>query len=142
MPPTYAEATLKFLCDKSTNLPMNSPAFAKTRGTKVGRYTALIAVVKRLQEERKLSFQPTFLFPVISSLGFMNQDMTELMKSMEQRFKDYQKLQPVTDEGVPARFLSGRFRVRLRNSICFALVRGNALVMHNQGVRGGVVMPT
>src|SRR5690349_14232350 len=119
---------------------MNSLAFTKTRGTKVD--SALIAVARSLQEEHKLSFQQTFMFPVISSLGFMNQDMTELMKCVEQRFKDYQKLQPATDEGVPARFLTGRVRVRLRNSICFALVRGNALVMHNQGVRGGVVMPT
>ena len=139
--PTYAEATLKFLTDKSTNIPADSPAFTKTRGTKVGRYSALIAVVKRLQEERKLSFQPTFMYPVISSLGFMNKDMTELTKSIVQRFKDYQKLQPATDEGVAAKFLTGRFRVRLRNSICFALVRGNALAMHNQGVNGGVVKP-
>ena len=78
------------------------------------------------------------MYPVISSLGFMNKDMTELTKNS---FKDYQKLHPATDEGVAAKFLTGRFRVRMRNSICFALVRGNALAMHNQGVNGGVVKP-
>ena len=76
--PTHAEATLKFLMEEPTNLAQDSPAFQKTRGAKVLRYSALISVVNRLYEERKLNFQPTFLFPVISSLGYVNQDMNKL----------------------------------------------------------------
>src|SRR4051794_5595866 len=42
-----------------------------------GSYAALIKVTERLLQERKLPTQPKFLFPVISSLGFMNADMTQ-----------------------------------------------------------------
>ena len=51
------------------------------------RYTALIQVVNRLMEERKLKFQPEFLFPIVSSLGYVNDDMDKLMKFMENCFK-------------------------------------------------------
>ena len=64
------------------HLPENSPAFAKTYGGKVRRYKALIDVVNRLAEERKLKFQPTFLYPIVSSLGYMNDDMNVLLKEM------------------------------------------------------------
>ena len=105
------------------------------------RYSALISVVNRLYEERKLNFQPTFLFPVISSLGYMNQDMNKLLKHMTERFKDYQQTLPPSNDGVLAKVLKGRFKAELKNSICFALVRGNALSLNNQGVNGGVVTP-
>jgi hypothetical protein len=139
--PTYAESTLSYLEEKKTNLPENSPAFQKMRNSKVGRYAALIAVVNRLKSERKLNFQPTFLFPVVSSLGILNEDMKQLMKLILQRFKDNQQGMPPTSEGLPPSILRGRFKVELKNSICFALVRGNALSMNNQGVGGGVVTP-
>jgi hypothetical protein len=139
--PTYAEATLKFLDDKVTNLPEDSPAFQKSRGAKVLRYSALIAVVQRLVEERKLNFQPSFLFPIISSLGFVNKDMTQVLKLTVQRFVDQLKSRPPSYDGISAAVLKGRFKVELKDRICFALARGNALSVHNQGVHGGVVKP-
>ena len=139
--PTHADATWNFLEAKNTNLAQDSPAFVKTRGGKVARYAALISVVQRLIEERKLNFQPTFLFPVVSSLGIMNEDMKQLMKSMVQRFKDHQTLQPPSFDGMPASVLKGRFKIALRNSVCFAILRGNALSVNNQGVNGGVQTP-
>ena len=138
--PTYAMETLKFLEAKSTNLPEQSPAFVKTNGTKARRYSALIQVVRRLAEERMLHFQPEFLFPIISSLGYINEDMTQLMKLMVKRFKDYQIEQPKRLDGLVPGILKGRFKVSLRNSICFALARANALTLENQGVYG-VVQP-
>ena len=125
--PTSADATWRFLDEAITNLPENGPAFQKAKGTKLGRYSALISVAERLVEERKVDFRPTFLFPVLSSLGIMNADMKQLMKLMVERFKDHQKGQPASLEGIDANILKGRFKVQLRNSICFALIRGNAL---------------
>ena len=85
--PTHAENTLKFLQEAITNLPENSPAFTKTYGGKVRRYKALIDVVNRLAEERKLKFQPTFLYPIVSSLGYMNDDMKTVLKEIVKCFK-------------------------------------------------------
>ena len=112
------------------------------KGVKGLRYSALISVVNRLVEERKLNFQPTFLFPVLSSLGFMNDDMKELMKLIVQRFKDHQRHQPPSSEGIAANVLKGRFKVQLKNAVCFfALIRGNALCLSNQSMDGGVRTP-
>src|SRR4051794_30848013 len=74
------DATLKYLEAKETNSPDDSPAFVKMYGSKTRCFNALIEVAERLVQERKLGYQPKFLFPVISSLGFMHQDMTQLMK--------------------------------------------------------------
>ena len=104
---------------------MNWPSLKKATGTKLGRYSALISVAQRLVEERKLDFRPTFLFPVLSSLGIMNADMKQLMKLKVERFREHQKGQPPSSEGIDAKILN-RFKVQLKNSICFALVRGNA----------------
>ena len=98
-------------------------------------------MVNRLVEDRKLNFQPTFLFPVLSSLGIMNADMKQLMKLIVQRFKDNQRHQPPSSDGVAANVLKGRFKVQLKNAVCFALIRGNALCMSNQGIDGGVRTP-
>ena len=140
--PTYADATWKFLEEDITNLPENGPAFQKASGTKLGRYSALMSVAQRLVDERKLDFRPTFLFPVLSSLGIMNGDMKQLMKLMVARFKDNQKGQPPSMEGIDANVLKARFKVQLKNAVCFALIRGNALSLFNQGVNGGVRTPS
>ena len=137
--PTYADATWRFLEEETRNLAENGPAFQKAKGKKLGTHSALISVVQRLVEERKLNFRPTCLFPVLSSLGIMNTDMKQLMKLMVERFKDHQRGQPASLEGIAANVLKGRFKVQLRNAICFALVRGNAF---NQGVDGGVRTPS
>jgi hypothetical protein len=133
--PTHAEDTLKFLEEKSTNLIENSPAFNKTYNAKKRRYGALIEVMNRLIEDRKLKTQPTILFPIISSLGYMNDDMEKLIKFVEQSFKANQTKTPRAD-GLHLGILRGRFKVQLKNTLCFALVRANALAMNNQGVHG------
>src|SRR3954454_14287914 len=117
--PTYADATWRFLKESITNLPENGPAFQKAHGTKLGRYSALISVAQRLVDYRKLNFRPKFLFPVLSSLGIMNADMKQLMN------QDNQKGQPSSIEGIGASVLKGRFKMQLKNAICFALIRGN-----------------
>ena len=119
---------------------MIGPAFYKAKGVKGLRYSALISVVNRLVEERKLNFQPTFLFPVLSSLGIMNDDMKQLMKLIVQRFKITSVTNlPAAKELLP--MLKGRFKVQLKNAVCFALIRGNALCLSNQGIDGGVRTP-
>ena len=135
------DATWGFLEEEITNLPQDGPAFQKAKGMKALRYSVLISVVNRLVEERKLNFQPTFLFPVLSSLGIMNADMKQLMKLIVQRFKDHQLHQPPASEGVAANVLKGRFKVQLKNAACFALIRGNALSISNQGIDGGARTP-
>ena len=138
--PTYADDTLKYLESKSTNLPEESPAIQKIYGAKLRRYSALMDIVQQLAEERKLNFQPSFLFPVISSLGYMNGDMSKVLKFVVDCFKEVHSKLPKRMDGLSMGTLKGRFKLELKNSICFALIRGNSLVLNNQGVRG-VVSP-
>jgi hypothetical protein len=137
---SYADDVLKFLEASEDNKPENSPAFLKMQGKKARHYEAVIAVAERLSAEHKLSFQPKFLFPVISSFGFMNKDMQQVMKSVSSRFKEDQEGEPERDDGVKPEQLGGRFKVRVRNSLCFALVKGLALAANNQGQKG-VIRP-
>ena len=132
--PTYAQDVLEFLEAKGTH-PRNSPAFLKMIGSKTRRYAALRSVVDRLIEDRKLTCQPEILFPIVSSLGFMNEDMGKLLKEMVQYFKDNHPTTPRFD-GLSVATLKGRFKKELKNSICFALLKGNALAMNNQGLSG------
>ena len=134
--PTHAEKTLKYLEAKETNLPAGSPPFQKMQKSKENRYKALISVVQHLVEVRKLNFRPTFLFPVVSALGFMNKDMNELFKVLLTNFGDNLKKQPSRADGLSPGLLRGRFKQELRNSVCFALLKGNALAAYNQGTKG------
>ena len=131
---------LKFLEEDKKNVPTDSIAFQKIVQSKMRRYAALIHVVKRLSEERRLRYQPEFLFPVISSLGIMNDDMKTLMKFIVDRFVGTQKGKPARPDGIDPKVIKGRFKAQLKNSICFALLRGNALAMENQGCHG-IVQP-
>jgi hypothetical protein len=137
---TYAKAVLNFLDADEKNQPADSPAFVKMQGKKSRHYSSLIDVTERLLTNHKLSFQPKFLFPIISSLGFINKDMQQLMKIMVNRFKESQASEPEREDGLKPGQIKGRFRVHLKNSICFALVKGLALATNNQGARG-VVRP-
>ena len=92
-------------------------------------------MVKRLTDERKLKFQPEFVFPIVSSLAYMNEDMKHVLKFMENCFKLNQSRDRRSDGLAPA-VLKGRFKTELKNTLCFALVRGNALVLNNQGLNG------
>ena len=133
--PTHAAETLKFLKAKRTNLIESSPAFTKTYGSKTRRFSALVDVAKRLTEERKLKSQPNFMYPIVSSLGYFNEDMKRLLKFMEDCFKLNQSRERRCDGLLPG-VLKGRFKVELKNTLCFALVRANALALNNQGLKG------
>ena len=87
--PTHAGDTLKFLEDQDSNLPEHSPAFVKTYKGKSRRYGALIDVVNRLTDGR-LKSAPKFLFPIVSSLGYINQDMVTLIKTINKCYKSNQ----------------------------------------------------
>jgi hypothetical protein len=134
---SYATDVLKFLQASEKNKPADSVAFTKMYRSKTRRYAALRAVADRLNEERKLPFQPQFLYPIVSSLGFINDDMRKLMKCMAQQFENSLPETPRLD-GLTPSVLKGRYKIELKNSLCFALVKGNALAIHNQG-RTGVV---
>jgi hypothetical protein len=133
---SYVTDVMKFLEAKSDNQPSLSPAFVKMRKKKERHYGALMAVAERLLAEHKLQFQPKFLFPVISSFGFLNEDMRQLMKVMGNRFKDTQEDEPERDDGIAPSQIKGRYKVFVKNSICFALVKGLALAMNSQGMKG------
>jgi hypothetical protein len=137
---THANKTLNYLREDD-NVPAESPPIQNMVKSKQQRYKALISVVQHLVQARKLNFRPTFLFPVISALGFMNKDMTKLLKAIVAQFEDTQKTQPHRADGLRPGFLRGRFKKELKNSICFALLKGNALAAHNQGTNGVAYPP-
>ena len=65
----------------------------------------------------------------------MNDDMNALLKEIVKCFKLNQSKKRRSD-GIHPGVLRGRFKMELKNSICFALARGNALAMCNQGLNG------
>jgi len=138
---SYVEDVLKFLLAADNNQPSASPAFVKMRKKKDRHYGSLVAVAERLLAEHKLHFQPKFLFPIISSFGFFNEDMKQLMKVMVNRFKDTQEDEPEREDGIGHSQMKGRYKVYLKNTICFALLKGLALALNCQGVKG-VLNPT
>ena len=137
---SIAHNGLGLLGESYQDLAGKSPAFQKAFGAKVRRYGCLLDVVKRLSEERKLAFRPTFLCPIVSSLGYINEDMTKLMKFMVLLQGKLQQKESRLD-GLALKELKGRYKVELKNTLCFALVRANALSLCNQGVNG-ITHPT
>ena len=107
--------------------------FRKAEGDKKRRFGALTRVAQRLAKEGYLGFSPFFLFPVVSSLGSMNGDMTKMVKWIIDRYKAELKSAPPREDGMSRTELLGRFRVYVDRAICFALLRGNALALYNQG---------
>ena len=85
---------------------------------------------------KNVDFQPSFLFPVVSSMGYMNEDMVKVIKFMVDCFKEVHAKLPKRLDGLSPADLKGRFKLELKNSICFALIKGNSLVLNNQGVKG------
>jgi hypothetical protein len=133
---TYAEETLRYLKDPDRDGALTEgPAFRKMFWRKINKYAALTAVAKRLSNERKIDFLPTFLYPIVSDLGFMNKDFTTLNKFIVDRFRDTEKKAHERLDGLSLKYLTGRFKVQMRNSLCFALLKGNALAAYNQGLR-------
>ena len=107
----------------------------KTYKFKVRRYGALMGVVNRLSDERRLKSAPKFLFPIVSSLGYINQDMVTLIKSISKCFK-LNQCTARRNDGLDLGKLRGRFKTEVRNSLCFPLARGNALSICIQGLNG------
>ena len=95
------------------------------------RFRALIAIANHLQKINVLDFQPFFLFPVFSSLGFFNEDGERLMKWMSVVLNKC--IAKKRDDGIPFGVVKDRYKKEVRNAICFGLVRGNALAMHSAG---------
>jgi hypothetical protein len=62
--------------------------------------------------------------------------MQKLMKFILDRFVCTQKGKPPRRDGMDPRVIKGRFKAQIKNSICFALLKGNALAMENQGCHG------
>ena len=132
--PTYAEDLLRFLKGGEGKLS-EGPAFRKMLNKKINKYASLTAVAHRLTTEHKLDFQPHFVYPIISSLGFLNADFVALNKFIVDRFRATQSELPDRTDGLSVKYLTGRFKVQIRDSLCFALIKGNALAAWNQGLR-------
>src|SRR5438445_5694538 len=54
--------------------PAKSMPFRRMETGKQRRFGALISLAKHLDKQRVLDFQPFFLFPVVSALGYLNED--------------------------------------------------------------------
>lgn len=54
--------------------PMKSYPFRRVQETKQRKYRALTATATHLLKQKLLDFQPFFLFPLISALGYLNED--------------------------------------------------------------------
>jgi len=130
---TYTAETLTFLENKN-HKPEQGPAFKKMEGLKRRKYAVIMAVAESLSQKHKLDFKPIFLFPIISSLGFMNTDMLKLQKIFVEQYKETLSVAPPRTDGVSVGRLQGQFRNQMRNSLCFALVKGSALSTYNQGM--------
>ena len=81
------------------------------------RFKSLINIAKHLQKQRLLDFQPSFLFPIVSALGYLNADA-------QNRTMDSSR-----DDGIALGVIKARFKKEVRNALCFGVLRGNALAM-------------
>ena len=64
-------------------------------------------------KERERDFQPGFLFPIITSLGFLNSDFVSLNKFIADRYLTTQRQQAnERTDGLTPKYLTGRFCCR------------------------------
>ena len=59
--------------------------------------------------------------------------MTKTLKWIGDRYKDTVQSAPEREDGVSQSLLVGKFRLYLKRALCFAVLRANALALHNQG---------
>ena len=64
----------------------------------------------------------------------MNEDMNQVVKFIVDFHRGQSKRIRDRADGLTVAVLKGKFKVQLKNSLCFALLRGNALAMYNQGM--------
>ena len=95
--------------------------------TKQRKYAALMAVANYLNRNRRLDFQPEFLFPAITCLGYINEDMKGVTKFIANRYEQFLGEDGTRNDGVTPKVLKSRFKQQLKYSVCFALARANAL---------------
>ena len=65
-------------------------------------------VAKKLSAAGLLSSHPVFLFPVISTLGFVNGDVVKMMSFILQRNKSELEKQPKRSDGISKKELQAR----------------------------------
>jgi hypothetical protein len=110
-----------------------SPAFQRIEKMKERKYRPLLPVAKHLTRIRALDFQPFFLNPVISSLGYLNLDAASMVKWMQGTFNQALKSHGPREDGLPLGVVKHRYNVQIYNALCFGLLRGKALAMNSQG---------
>lgn len=127
---SYQESVITHL-EEGKEVAKSLP-FRRMETSKQRRYAALISVTKHLMKMKMLDFQPFFLFPVISHLGYLNDDATQMVKWMN-AVLNKSMATTVRDDGIPFSTIKARYRQRVRNALCFGLLRGNALAMNAVG---------
>ena len=110
-----------------------SPAFQRIEKMKERKYRYLLPIAKHLVRVRALDFQPFFLNPVISSLGYLNVDAANMVKWMQGTFNQALKNHGPREDGLPLGVIKHRYNFMITNAICFGLLRGKALAMNSQG---------
>ena len=109
-----------------------SVAFRRHESSKQRRYSALIPTVSHLCKQRILDFQPFFLFPVISALGYLNNDAVKMVKWMSTVMNKSMST-TTRDDGVAMGLIKARYKIQVKNAICFGVLRGNAFAMNSVG---------
>ena len=131
---SYRSRVLRHLGER--NPVHTSYPFTRAVDQKKSRYSGVMTVASRLAREGALGFLPSFLFPVVSTLGHVNPDMGRVLDWILKKYTT--GLGPVSErsDGMDVPSLKGRFRAYLRRALCFALVRGNSLLLRSQGRPG------
>ena len=128
---SYQASVLQHLDDKK-DIALSLP-FQRMESSKQRRYAALISITKHLLKLRILDFNPFFLFPVISHLGYLNKDAIQTSKWMSTVLNDSLAKGFHRDDGIPFSVVKARYKKRVKNAWCFGLLRGNALAMNAVG---------
>ena len=121
---------LEHLATAATDPTLAAP-FRKVTATKQRKYAALMATANHLQKLKILDFQPFFLFPLISALGYLNEDALKMTKWMCVVMN--KSLTSARDDGIPLSVIKSRYKTEIKTAICFGLLRGHALAMHSAG---------
>ena len=111
--------------------PLKSYPFKRAQATKLRKYAALVATAKHLAKQRLLGFHPTFIFPIISTLGYLNEDAVKMTSWMSKVAN--KNLPKHRDDGIEIGVLKNRYKTHVKNALCFGLLRGNALAMNSMG---------
>jgi hypothetical protein len=111
--------------------PAKSYPFRRTQATKQRKYAALVATANHLSKQKLLDFQPFFLFPVISALGYLNEDAMKMCTWMSK--VSTKNLPKKRDDGIEQGVIKNRYKVQVKNAIAFGILRGNALAMNSVG---------